>query len=566
MSATLHECMRWALDARDTDARPVAVCFVDAGNVDSSAWVDAVVPDGWERRSEPLSRWALWAAEPERDADLVLIVAPFVRLRELPGGNEIDDAAAGWQMAPALPAWLLLAACAHGRPGQHFSALLPHNAFSGSSASKPRRDLLAQADVLSWIEADGPWNDELGVHPSYRIALLTVAVREHDDADRPPVRFLRLRGQLDPAALRRELAALFRQAGGTTPNGYVVRELLDPTRPLQFSAHDPQRKVRHERLRVLGEVRRLGDLVNIRMGVLAGKDRLGDEGVPVLTGRDVAVNDRDSVDDKRLLEPGDRDLLRAGDLCVARVLGGAARDRLRVRVLEDQDLPRVAAHSVLVLRASRELDDQTRDFLVDYLRSPRASALLQHETTGGPLLSPAQLADLPVPLPDQALRSALADLRDAQRQLQDWTTDVEGAVGRLLGDEAAEAGVLELHSAGQLLRHRVAAARQLDDLAYRIRTLFPFPIALPWRRAQTANRDLDGYQAILACARVLLHTWLRSVSCSLSTSEPTSGRYGRCAPRLSSAGSRWRTGQPSCRRWPARTSRKRQRPTCLWSS
>ena len=81
-------------------------------------------------------------------------------------------------MPPALPAWLLLQACANGRPGQRFSALLPHNAFAGSLATKPRADLLASADVSSSIEAEGLWNDDLGVHRSYRVALLTVTVRE----------------------------------------------------------------------------------------------------------------------------------------------------------------------------------------------------------------------------------------------------------------------------------------------------------------------------------------------------------------------------------------------------
>jgi hypothetical protein len=483
----------------------VAVCFGDPIDPGASAWADAVVPDDWERCSELLSRWREWAAEPERDADRVLIVAPFARLRELPGGDQVDHAAEGWRGSPALPAWLLLQACSNGRVGHRFSALLPSNAFAGSLAPKPREALLAHSDVLSWIEAEGPWNDDLGVHASFRMALLTVAVRENGVRDRPPARFLRLRGLPDEGAVRKELGALFGQAGGATPNGYVVRESLDPSRPLQFSVHDPQRNVRHQHLRKLGEVRRLGDVFDIRMGmhVMANKDQFGDEGVPVLSGRDVAVNDDVLANDRRLVEPDERSLLRTGDLCVAGALGGPARDRLAVRVIEDRDLPMVAAHSVLVLRAIRELDEQTREFLVDYLRSPRAAALLRHETTGGLMLPPVQLAQLPVPLPDRTLLSALADLRDAQRQLQDWGTDVERAMARLMADEAADAGVLELHSAGQLLRHRVAAARQLDDLDYRIRTLFPFPVALPWRRAQTADHDLDGYQAILGCAETL---------------------------------------------------------------
>ena len=124
--------------------------------------------------------------------------------------------------------------------------------------------------------------------------------------------------------MRKELGALFRQTGGTTLNGYVLRESLDPSRPLQFSAHDPHRKIRQDQLRKLGDVRRLGDLVDIRMGMhlIANKDRLGDEGVPVLSGRDVAVNDGRLASDRRVAQPDERHLLRAGDLCVASALGG----------------------------------------------------------------------------------------------------------------------------------------------------------------------------------------------------------------------------------------------------
>jgi hypothetical protein len=162
-----------------------------------------------------------------------------------------------------------------------------------------------------------------------------------------------------------------------------------------------------------------------------------------------------------------------------------------------------ASHTVMVIRLKVHLDASTAAFLVDYLQSPRAAALLVHETMGGLRFKAAQLSELVVPMPDGPLLSALADLRDTERQLQGWAAEVEAAKGSVLGEDARDAGVLQLRTAGQLLRQRVTAARQLDDIDYRIRTLFPFPVALPWRRAQTATRDLEGYQGILECAESL---------------------------------------------------------------
>ena len=84
-----------------------------------------------------------------------------------------------------------------------------------------------------------------------------------------------------------------------------------------------------------------------------------------------------------------------------------------------------------------------------------------------------------------------------------WASEVDAASQGVLADTADDTGILQLRSQGQLLRQRVAAARQVDDLEHRVRNLFPFPVALPWRIATTASRDLEGYQRILECAESL---------------------------------------------------------------
>lgn len=97
----------------------------------------------------------------------------------------------------------------------------------------------------------------------------------------------------------------------------------------------------------------------------------------------------------------------------------------------------------------------------------------------------------------------LTDLRTAETQVAAWGDDVQSARDSLLSEQSFDAGLLDIRAKGQLLRQRVAAGVQLDDIGFRIRTMFPFPVALPWRRAQTASPSPAGYQAVLHCAEVL---------------------------------------------------------------
>jgi hypothetical protein len=230
-------------------------------------------------------------------------------------------------------------------------------------------------------------------------------------------------------------------------------------------------------------------------------NELGDTGIPVLGGRDLRAPSLGDLGLPRIKRAEDYVDLRAGDLCVAAIT--RPRERLRVRRIAAEDLPMVADHHLLVLRPADALTQEQIDFLVEYLQSERAAALLAHETTGGPHLRSDQLRKLLVPVPDETLLSALRHLRDAQRQLTAWASEVDGAVAGVLADTPDDSGILRLRSEGQLLRQRVAAARQLDDLGYRVRNLFPFPVALPWRRAMTASQDMKGYQGILECAESL---------------------------------------------------------------
>lgn len=498
--STLHLCVERCFRVEQDSPSPLAVWLgPGAMSEEGLALRRAVTPEGW-RQEDGSGAWESWTP-PVGERNLLLI-APFVRIGDLnrsPG----TAPAAGMRRNQTLPAAALLSALAAGSPGQRFAAVMPATAFA-SQDSAERDRLLNHGDLVLFAEGDPTWAGSLGFHTMMRLALVCVERREHDEPA-GPARFISLPRAGDLTETERELRALFKQQGGKTNNGYVLRDPVDSDRPLQVASHDPRRLERTNHLRALGEVRRLMELAELRRGSPTAPDQAETaDGVPVMSGRDVAQGtDRESMVKRPHSRQRTRDELKVGDLCVAAVMSGSDARPLRVRTVNAEDLPMVAGPHVLVVRPNAEFGAGTLSFLADYLASPRAAMLLRHESTGGPVLTPKQLGQLPVPMPDQSLLSALADLRATETQLRSWALDAAAAKAAVLGEHAQDAGLLELHSIGQLLRQRVTAAQQLDDLSYRVRRLFPFPVALPWQRAQTGTRDLEGYQGILECAESL---------------------------------------------------------------
>lgn len=513
---------------------PLSVCVADNEGDDASGMADTVVPRGWRREIIPARRWLEWADSPPPDRR-ILLVAPFVSTREALGMSPDELREDGWRGPNTLVAVMLARAVRRAQPGQRIAALAPSTAFASSYADL-RKGLLGTADLHLLVEFDGVWAQTLGMHQALRLSLFCFERRAAGSSS-GPARFLKVTRGDPEGDVTKELRLLLGQGGGRTNNGFVQREPLDTDRALQYAAFDPARQERQAALRTLGEVQPLGELVSIHRGTInrtLHAKELGKTGIAVLTGRDLRtpgpIADFESV---RVRRADDAALLQAGDICLAGMIRSG--ERLRVRRLSSHDLPLVADHNILVLRPGNSLDETHAEFLVDYLGSERAAALLAHETTGGLHLRPKQLRELLVPLADESLRSALDDLRQTERQLQTWAMEVQTAINGILGDTTDDTGVLRLRSTGQLLRQRVAAARQLDDLEYRVRNLFPFPVALPWTRAMTASRDLEGYLSILQCAESLTgYMAVLSILLARSASHEL-GSVGALCTKLSSS-------------------------------
>jgi hypothetical protein len=143
-------------------------------------------------------------------------------------------------------------------------------------------------------------------------------------------------------------------------------------------------------------------------------------------------------------------------------------------VVDASHLPLTASENVVVVRPRPEFRHAS-SYLAQYLRSPRALELLRAEGLTAHVTS-AILRRLPVPLPDPALLEAHADLRQTIAELDAWRLEAEAAAESLFYEESPTAARQRLLGA-RLVRQRVQAASLLDDLGWRVRTRFPFPVA-----------------------------------------------------------------------------------------
>ena len=85
-------------------------------------------------------------------------------------------------------------------------------------------------------------------------------------------------------------------------------------------------------------------------------------------------------------------------------------------------------------------------------------------------------------------------------------------------DPTAAASRIRILTESRRLRSKIEAAEAIDDFGHRVRTLYPHPIALRWRRieANAASNTTDNlYREILQAAEVLL-AYLANVALALA--------------------------------------------------
>ncbi len=294
------------------------------------------------------------------------------------------------------------------------------------------------------------------------------------------------------------------QQGGSTRWGFVVRDGPEIGRPLLFEAEHPdfQRKV--QSLAAFGTVGELGDFVEITRGLhTAAKrettlDRPADGLVPVLEARSLDSDGSIRLDEIRTWAPfTERYAVAPGDILARSIWRPTSAGSAPVAVVGAAGL--LFSQTLLRLRPLPELSVEQRQWLATFLRSDHALTQLSALVGNSIAIDVATLRRLQVPLPDHELLDAMREVGTAAGRLRGWTSEAENLAGNLSFDEIPAVTRRRIVTEGQRLRDRVQLAEQLDDLGFRVRTTYPYPVALRWRKLEGSSTERDGLVPILDC-------------------------------------------------------------------
>ena len=280
-------------------------------------------------------------------------------------------------------------------------------------------------------------------------------------------------------------------------------ELADGILPIKL---DPRRLRRVNEATTIGVLHRIGDLCEVFLGRarrVQRDERRPKDGVPILTGSHVRSGVILADDQSNLVEPTAKDALATGDV----VLGAISNaDGLFVAAqVEDDDLPLVAAHSVLVIRPLPGMTGAERRVLRYFVESSRFASQLTSSRLGSRLrVLPHEVADARFPMPDTDFSDALLAVESASVDFEEWRNESLQQLKLSFDAEDLVASRAQLIRDSNLLRQRAAAGRQLDDLEHRVATQYPLPVAYRLRRAVAARGGTDELTAVLHAQEVLL--------------------------------------------------------------
>ena len=426
----------------------------------------------------------------------VLLLPPWGRVVGT-AGREVSKPPVRWAHEA------ILLDCQPASSASELAVLLPASSLVSQSSRRFREALARQWQPTIVMFATG---ETIGVHPQVSIGALFLRPRQKEPG---LIRVFKLPANPDASLVVRDFERLLARQGGRSEYGYVIRDALPPGESLAFVRHDPLVRRRADNLVGYGKLVRLGDLFEIYRSV--GLSRPGtpaEEGaVRVLAVRDIGRNHTIAAPDDQsqwLTIPQDR-RLKPGDLILRGIYHPTDLGGLVVAEVTAADLPAAGGNHVIVLRPKQYLDPPHRLALTLFLQTSLARTLVLL-ADGDPYLSLDRLGNLLVPQPDEALSTALEDLVSASERLAAWRTDAEALLQSVFLDENAAQARARIVSGGRTLLQRVEAGSLLDDLAYVVRTRFPYPIAYRWRRveAEIGAEDVShAHVAILDAAEII---------------------------------------------------------------
>ncbi|WP_168565187.1 hypothetical protein [Crateriforma spongiae] len=349
------------------------------------------------------------------------------------------------------------------------------------------------------------------VHPSFQFCLVSVKTKA---AAREPLKLFKPTAitndkQLD--AVLQDFDRLNVTGGGATEFGYVIRDGLPAASPIIHDYFEPRFLQEQRSLEAIGELKRIDELFDFVPVIHTTHAREGlhteraDGRFWVIDGR--AVQRDGTIDHGEVRhwvdQAGEREL-RVGDLCF-RSIGRFSDGEVVFAEVQEKDLPAVASQSTVVLRPKENLDHLDLEVLVAMMKSQQFADAVAARCGNSLHLLRAPFGEMQVPVPDESLKIAVHDLNEAISKFDHFKTQATRARSVLFSFSSPTEMRTEILASGRLSRLRRAACEAIDSVSYRIRSLYPHPVAIRWRSAEVSRRDLEGYVELLETAEVLAY-------------------------------------------------------------
>jgi hypothetical protein len=397
------------------------------------------------------------------------------------------------------------------KSGSHIIALVPEGFLTSTSKKMAREEIFTIAQPVLIVSHDLAW-EEFGIpiHPALRFS--TIVMVKANDANLP-VRFFKLEKPKDSThtkTILNDFQRLMKQGGGQTKYGYVIRGREQIRDHWRYDFHHPNTTKRKQELSVFGVTRSLSDLFEVRAGPIRrgynGETLIENisgelpKGIPLIEGRDLQSDGSLFLDTRySVSNPNPIALLRPGDILIRSIHSFNNSTKFPVVEVMDNMSLTASSNSVLVLRPIVPLSLAEKAFILAYLRSDTFLNFLQIESSSVHIL-PAALKEIPIPVPDSDMLTAISGLSDAITQFQGWISEAERAKDFVFKTQSITEARLQTLSAGRRARQRLEAGYLVEDYNHRIRTQFPHPLAFLWRTTEASKEDLNGYSQILVAA------------------------------------------------------------------
>lgn len=422
--------------------------------------------------------------------------------------------------------------------------ILPNGFLTDHSSKRARQQIFTKASPQFIIFPDHPLH-EIGfneVHSSFRADILILKTGNNQ----PPItKFFKYSEKLNSAEVLKDVKRLNKQNGGQTQYGYIIRDDISYEDSISFEKFHPELLAEIKDIETIGNIYNLSEFGHCFIG-LNPKTKMkylsqeSTDTISLINASDILKDGSLNMDDnphkiKNNQEIDNKYYLRSGDLCFRRII--SSKSHLIFLEITDDILPLLASDSVIVFRFNSSVILEDRQFILNYLRSEFPIKYLKSQglsMLGNNLrLDIFNLVKLPTPIADKELKEAIKSLDEAQIQLQEWISNIKESKNQLFQFNSIQESRPQILSTGRTSRQRVEHAKLIDDFDYRVRTRFPYPIALRWRTIKTAHPDFRGYKKILDCAEATI-CYLAHIAIILSQHErcPISHIKNVMSPRL----------------------------------